>query len=423
MAKILTAIAEKTKSLEQETSTSAELVVCKPFDFKSDIPPRQLIEVNGCKSYAKGFLSVTGAAGGTGKSSLAIVEELSMAMGVDLFLPDRPPLRCGALRVWSMSLEDDETEHRRRVTAAMRYYGIEPHQVEGNYFVTYKSDSPIEVVRGIERGSWYVTPQVDEINAIVSEHGIDVINVDPFVNTHSVSENDNGAMNKVADTWRSIAQSNTVAIGLTHHIRKTNGSEVDAESLRGAVSLVAAARLVRVLAGMGRDEAKTLGIEDERRRFYFWVNPSAKANIAPPASNRIWYHIASLDLNNSTGVWESDKVGVVESWVVPDSLDGVTGNDVQKLARILIDASDEFLLDRCRKSCQPSSIDKWIGTLVGEILEIDSESEIEKAKIKKIIKEWVRCQVLEEVKLLDETRRLRPCFRLGNSAKTVVIDL
>lgn len=221
---------------EIEQDQRDRLVVCKPFDFESNIPPRKLIEINGCKSYALGFLSVTGAAGGTGKSSLAIVEELSLAIGRDLFLPDRPPLKCGRKRVWSMSLEDDETEHRRRVLAAMRHYDVTQSDIGDNYRVTYKADSPIELARADRQTGFVVTPQVDEIKATVAREQIDVINVDPFVNTHGVPENDNGAMNKVADVWRSIAQECKVAVGLTHHFRKTGSSvEVSAEDLRGTV--------------------------------------------------------------------------------------------------------------------------------------------------------------------------------------------
>jgi hypothetical protein len=398
-----------------------DVVICKKFDFNSPIPPRHTIELNGCISYALGFLSVTGAAGGTGKSSLGNVEEVSLAIGRDLFLPDRPALKCGRKRVWSMSLEDDETEHRRRFTATMRHYGISAADIDDHYRVTYKTDSPIEIARISGYDGVVISPQVDRIKRIIQEQRIDVVVVDPFVNTHQVPENDNGAMNKVADLWRSIAQECGVSIMLTHHIRKTNGTEVDAESLRGAVSLVAAARLVRVLATMSAKEAQTLSIKDDRRRFYFWVNPSAKANIAPPSASRVWYHMASVNLGNGDGQWDDDKVGVVESWQKPDSLDGVTGNHVQELARRLLDVPDAFLVEHCRKD--PQARQRWIGYLIGEVVELDPDDESDRARIKRIVSEWLRAKVLEEVKIKGDDRKDKPCLRLGNSAKTVVIDL
>ena len=390
------------------------LVSCESFDYDEDLPPRKLIQINRCKSYAQGFLSLTGASGGTGKSSLSIVEELSLVTGRDLFLPDRPLLKCGRKRVWSMSLEDDKTEHRRRVIAAMRHYNIKREDMDGFYFVTYKRDSPISVaISG--RDGFIVSPQVDDIKQIVRERGIEVMTVDPFVNTHDVAENDNSAMNRVADLWRSIAQECDVAVSLTHHIRKSNGLEVDVESLRGAVSLTAAARLVRTLSPMSTQEAESFGIHEDRRRFYFWCNPSGKPNITPPATSRIWYHMASVDLANGDDHWESDNVGVCERWKAPDSLDGVTGGDVEELARRIGQASDEYLLTHCRESYQAG--DTWIGHLIAEILEVDVDDDKGVARIKKVIAEWTKHDVLRKVSIEDKSRKKRPCLTLGKRAK------
>ena len=408
-----------------EAEQQARVVVCKPFDFDAEIPPRKLIEIYGCRSYAQGFLSLTGAAGGTGKSSLAIVEELSLALGVDLFLPNRPALKCGRKKVWSMSLEDDETEHRRRVIAAMRFYQLDASMLADNYWVTYKADSPINVGLMNREDGFVVSPQVDEIKAIIREHGIEVVNVDPFVNTHSINENDNIAMNKVADQWRSIAQECNAAVGLTHHIRKIGDArnEVSAEDLRGAVSLTAAARLVRILAPMSANEALTCGIESERRRFYFWINPSGKPNIVPPATSRVWCHMASVNLDNGDDQWDSDNVGVCEAYKPADSLNGVTGRDVETLVRKLTDADDEYLLKHCRKSEQAKE-ETWIGYLIAEIVDLDVDDDLDKAKIKRIINAWVKAKVLEEVHVKNPmNRHIAPCLRLGKAVITDVIDL
>jgi hypothetical protein len=389
-------------------------VVCKPFDYTSAIPPRMIIEINHCKSYALGFISLTGAAGGTGKSSLAIVEELSLALGVDLFHPERKPLKCGRMKVWSMSLEDDETEHRRRVLAAIKFYNINPVDLAGYYFVTYKADSPIEIGIVSREIGFIATPQVEQIKSTIAKHGINVINVDPFVNTHGVPENDNGAINKVADLWRGIAQETITAIGLAHHLRKAGGAEVTSSDLRGAGALEAAARLVRVLAPMSADDAKRAKIEEERRRFYFWVNPSAKANIVPPATKRSWYHLASVDLENAKDLWESDSIGVVERWDVPDSMDSVTGLHVQKLAALLQGVDDTYLAEHCRDS---SASPKWIGNLIAEIMDVDISDPGERNAVKQIIKGWVASGVLIPTKIPDASRQLRGCFALGSAAQ------
>jgi hypothetical protein len=402
---------------EQGESIGAMDLVIKPFDFDSDIYPRKLITINGSKSYAKGFLSVTGAAGGTGKSSLSIIEELSLAMGVDLFDKEKKPLRCGRQRVWSMSLEDDEAEHRRRVISAMRHYNISPEQIDGWYFVTYKNDSPVSVASINKMGSFVVSPQVEIIQLMIKEKGIDIINVDPFVNTHACPENDNVVMNKVADIWRSLAQRNEVAISLTHHIRKVGGGgEVTADDLRGAVSLISAARLVRVLSPMTQTEAANYGIDPGRARFYFWVNPTAKSNITPPAERRSWYHMASCHLGNETDLWEEDVLGVVERFEPPGALDGVTGEDVLKITARMIGADDAFLLKNCRVDSQSAG---WIGNLIGEVIDINTKSPEGNQKIKEIIKAWIECKVLERVEVSDKKSTKRPCLTIGVAARTM----
>lgn len=389
---------------------SPRLVNFKPFDFASPIAPRKVITINGVRAFAKGFLSVTGAAGGVGKSSLAIIEELSMALGVDLFDPDRKALKCGRQRVWAMSLEDDEDEHRRRVLAAIGHYRIDPADLDGWYFVTYKNDSPIDVAKIDKIDGFIVSPQVKEIDEIIQDQKIDVITVDPFVNTHACPENDNPVMNKVADIWRTLAQTNSVAIMLTHHIRKTSG-EITADDLRGAVSLIGAARLVRVLAPMSQDEASKFSINPNRHRYYFWINPTAKANICPPAEKRTWCHLKSVSLNNGDDLWDEDVIGVVEGWEPPNVLDGVTGRDVQQLVSRMGTQSDEFLIAHCRYSPQTSA---WIGNLIGEILSIDSKEG--RAKLSAIIKAWVDAKVLVKSVVKGTDRKDRPVYRLGKAA-------
>lgn len=406
---------EKVGQIHQE-ETKPLLAVAKVFNATSPVSKRDFIEINGCKSYSRGFLTVTGAAGGTGKSSLAIVEELSVVLGVDLFHPERKPIKGGPRAVWSMSLEDDEEEHRRRVLAAMYHYAIKPSDLGDRYLVTYKADSPIKVVT-LQGGKEAVNaPQVEHIMDIIREHEIALLNVDPFVNTHEVSENDNGAMNTVADAWRSIAQETKCAVGLTHHLRKGGGlSETNAEDLRGAVSLHSAARIVRILKNPSEDEAvQTLGVDPGERKFYFWVDPTSKSNIAPPAKHRVWYRMWGVDLMNGEDGGPGDNVGVATPFSLPDSLEGVTRYHVEELARKLVSADDDFLLDHCRKGAQAK--DRWIGFLVGRIVGLDPDDVVELSKIKRIISKWTRDGVLVEDAIKDSTRQSRPCFRIGKAA-------
>ncbi|BDT79227.1 AAA family ATPase [Polynucleobacter yangtzensis] len=386
----------------------------KPYVYRDYIPPRKIISIGGMKCYAKGFLSVTGAAGGVGKSSLAIAEELSLVYGVDLLahLPvphlEYPPLKCGRQRVWSMCLEDDEEEHQRRVNAALMHYKLDPSALDGWYFVTYKSDSPVSV-GSIGKDGFITSPQVIQIQSAIEDNQIDILNVDPFVNSHSVPENDNGAMNKVADIWRSICQRMGVASNLTHHIRKMSGmNEVSSDDLRGAVSVVGAARLVRVLAPMNKDEAAGFGIAEERRRFYIWVNPGAKANIVPPANARHWFHLASVDLGNAEDGWESDSIGVMEYWQPPTDKVINQSDAHASLYAALVGKDDAYKIKNCRTNSQS---DGWIGNLIGNLLKIELNDQNKKS-LKSLIKKLENSGALTEDTLLDDKSRKKDCYQV-----------
>src|SRR5665213_3014303 len=49
---------------------------------------------------------------------------------------------------------------------------------------------------------------------------IDVLIIDPFVDSHSVSENDNTRIEGVVSTWRGIAEDAACCVNLVHHSRK-----------------------------------------------------------------------------------------------------------------------------------------------------------------------------------------------------------
>src|SRR3546814_4920231 len=101
----------------------------------------------------------------------------------------------------------------------------------------------------------------------MKDRGIDHLDVDPFVSSHSVEENDNGAIDAVAKEWVSIAQQTRAAVSLTHHVRKPNGSEPSAHDARGASAMVNAARSVLVFQRM-RSEEPTSELQSLMRSSY-----------------------------------------------------------------------------------------------------------------------------------------------------------
>ena len=87
--------------------------------------------------------------GGTGKSSLSIVEALAMTSGK----------RCSAnsvpepLRVVLINLEDTRNTMDKRIAAVMRHYGLTPADIGDRLIVKAKGEIKIKVARRLHRAT------------------------------------------------------------------------------------------------------------------------------------------------------------------------------------------------------------------------------------------------------------------------------
>lgn len=164
-----------------------------PFEWRNPatLPPRQWVYG---RHLIRRFTSVTVAPGGVGKSSLTICEALAMVSGRNL-LGDTIP---APLRVWILNLEDPRDELERRITATMLHHSIQPEDVAGKLFVDSGRERGLCTATQGREGVQINVPEVEALVAEIKARGIDVLIVDPFVSSHRVSENDNGAIDVVA---------------------------------------------------------------------------------------------------------------------------------------------------------------------------------------------------------------------------------
>lgn len=241
----------------------------KPFLDRDPrtIPRRQFLYG---RHYIRGFLGATVAHGGVGKSSLALVEAVAMASGRNL-LGIEPPK---PLKVWYVNLEDPREEIERPVAAICLHFRIGPKEIEGRLFYDGRETVIILALQS-KSGAIVATPVAAGLTAALK--GFDVLILDPFVSAHRVTENDSMAIDAVVKALGRIAGEASIAIEFLHHVRKTNGAEITAEDGRGASALIAAARSVRVLNPMSKEEAEKAGVV-ENKRFYFRAD-IGKANL------------------------------------------------------------------------------------------------------------------------------------------------
>jgi hypothetical protein len=386
--------------------TGERVVEVSPFTLKAtpfawpaceNIPRRQWLYD---RHLIRGFVSATVAASGVGKSSLKIVEGLSMVSGRALLHGVAPT---APLNVWIWNGEDPLEELNRRVAAAAKHYEIEQEDCHGSLFVDSGRDQTIVIAEATRTGTVIARPVVDAIKAEIAARHIDVLIVDPFVSSHRVSENDNNAIDMVAREWAGIADATQCAIELVHHSRKTGGGEVTIEDARGASALVAASRSVRVINQMTPDEAAKAGLENPRSYFR---SDNGKLSMAPPSDKATWFHLASVDLCNAPCFQQGDQVGVVTEWAWPDPLDQVSVHDLRAVQAAVA-------AGRWRANIQAKD---WIGLAVAQALKLDADNKQHRAKIIGLLKIWKSTGMLVEVEGKDEKRKPRTFIEVGTPA-------
>jgi RecA-family ATPase len=354
------------------------------FD-EASIEPRRWIYAH---HYLRSFVSVLASAGGIGKTSLQIVEALAIVTGRPL-LGEEVKERTN---VWIVNLEDPLEEIQRRVLAAMRHYGIKPAEVEGRLFVNAGRDFSLKFGIQTREGVLPNTKLVEYLCAKIPEKQIGCVFIDPFVGAHNINENDNMAVNAIVAEIRRVADETKCAIGLVHHIRKGNGEDASIDSVRGAGSLIGAARAARVVNRMSPDDASKFGIDENEARSIFRVD-DGKANLAPPASAAVYRKMEGVKIDN--GEW----IGVCIPYSLPDAFDGISGKDAKAVQRLVADAHTDG--EPLRESSQSP---KWVGVPVADLLGIDITEKKGRAKVSSIIKTWMRTNVLATEKVFDKKK-------------------
>lgn len=379
--------------LEPTEKQAAKAVAAKPYIFADPamIPKREWL--GGGKHLIRKFVSVTVAPGNIGKSSLTIAETLAMVSGKPLLGHEieKP------LTVWYWNLEDPYDELQRRIQAAMQHYGLTPDDIGDRLYVNSGREDTLRIALADKNGAKIVRPVVDAFTAEMIAQRIDVASIDPFVSSHGVPENDNLGMDLVAKEWGRVADRANAAIDLIHHTRKVSGgdAEVTTDSARGGKALTDAARDVRVLNRMTKEEAEKAGVENNRLYFRTY---SDKANMAPPADRSEWFKLESVALANG------DDVGVVVPWAWPDPFQDITADHVRRVQAALGEKT-------WRANVQ--SKDEWVGVLVAEITGLDIEVAAEKERVKQMVREWTEKKWLKVDKMRDEKGRDRPVVVAG----------
>jgi hypothetical protein len=337
--------------------------------------------------YIRSYLTVTASAGGIGKTSLALAEALSICTGKSLL--NRPVRE--QVNTWVINLEDPRVEMQLRLAALMQHYKVSHADLAGRLFLDGEDD--IQITLAAEGRDGVITNDalLGLMTQKIRQHNIGCVIVDPFVSVHAVNENSNVQIQIVVAMLRKLARETDCAVHLIHHVRKGNGDDATVDSVRGANALIGAARAARVINRVTAEDAMRLGVEEEQASGLFRVD-DAKANLAAPADKALYMRTIGVEIPN--GEW----IGTVVPITLPDLFDGITAEQTRQVQQAVGKAAEDEPL---RDSPQAN---KWVGHLVGELLDIDTAEKAGKARVTGIIRQWLKTDVLRVEKMQDGRR-------------------
>ncbi|WP_176026835.1 bifunctional DNA primase/polymerase [Brucella intermedia] len=388
---------EKLPPVEDEPADQP-ILAATPFQWKdpSTLPRREFAFG---RHFIRKYVSVTVAPGGLGKTANSIVEALAMASGKALN-GVKPPRR---LKVWLFNVEDPRDELERRIMAACIHFNLKPEDIDGHLFLDSGREQELVVAIDDKKGVKIQEPIVEAVAETILANGIDVMIVDPFVSTHQVNENDNGAIDKVAKLWAQIADYTNCSIDIVHHLRKVSDREATVEDARGAVALIGAARSVRVLNRMSEAQANEAGIAGVDRFGYFSIT-YGKSNLTPLSHRLDWRHIESVALGNGRGLTQpQDHAPVVTEWHWPSS---------EEVAEGLTDEQKEAIRGAVNGGMykQAPQAKDWVGHAVAYALGLDIDDEVQKKRAGLITKALFKEGFLAKVEDRDPIQRKTTSF-------------
>jgi hypothetical protein len=385
------------------------LVKATPYVWKdsSTLPRREFLYGT---HLIRRYVSVTVAPGGLGKSSLTMTEALAMATGRALL----GTLPAADLRCWIFNLEDPRDELDRRLAASCKLHNVDAKSLNGRLFLDSGREQNLVVAFDDKRGVKIAVPTVEAVISEIKKNNIDVMIIDPFVSTHSVSENDNGAIDKVTKLWSQIADETNCAIEIVHHVRKVQDREVTVEDARGAVSLLAAARSARVLNRMTEEQAKAAGISDDERFSIFGVQ-AGKSNLAPLSSKSEWRKLESVPLGNGAGPQRpQDHAPVVVEWKWPE-IEDAPAKEEEPGIQPLSFTDEELNLIKIRiknTECKwDTRAGDWAGWKIAEVMGIEMDDQ-SKASIAMTIENLISGRILKKTEEKDSHGKVKKFVRV-----------
>ena len=275
------------------------------------------------------------------KSLLALTWATAAALGV-AHGDFRPVAPCRSL---VFNAEDDLPEQRRRLSAALRQFGVTPGDVAGKV-VRAGPQGLATLLEQDALGRTVWTRALDALAEIIDAAGISVLILDPLAELHTAEENANTELRAVIARFRELAIARNIAVLLVHHTRKGPLKPGDPDIARGASATIGAVRTMLTLLPMTEDEAESFGLSAASRAHFARID-RGKSNYGALGDGH-WFEKVLHSLDNG------ETTPALHPWCPPAAL-AASAEDIAALIAD-IEAGTDGLPYSPKVSSEPRSI-------------------------------------------------------------------
>lgn len=236
-----------------------------------------------------GKVSMLGAVGSAGKSTVALALSAHMALGVD-FGPYKVHKPCKTI---VYNGEDDVDEQSRRLYAVCVEYGFDYDNVRNHVMLLSKKEVNMRLVSRGHGAPVRHENIIAGLKAIAKDEGVGCVILDPLIGIHFCDENNPSDMSGLLEVLEEVAEETNVAILILQHATKaTNQKQEDRvgnmDIFRGSSGIVYACRAAFTLMDATETDVTDYGMQDGER--HLWVRmDDAKTNITLKDAKPVWF--------------------------------------------------------------------------------------------------------------------------------------
>jgi len=300
---------------------------------------------------ARQFTSMTVAPAGAGKTTVSVMDMLSVATGRGMIGTHVHEQAA----VWYYNLEDPLDEMKRRIWAACRHHQID---VPDNIYLDSGRDRRLMIMEK-SGNTEYAYPDKAALTKAIKKNNIGLLIVDPFISSYEGDENNNKDVDRAIKAFNQVASDTNSAIELIHHTGK--GQQEGANAGRGASAMVGAVRSLRTIVKMTEDEAERFGLPSHIG--YIRID-DGKVSMGPESDEHAWMHLESHELPNG------DSVGVLSQWTPPGLFDKFSREDLNAALEAVQRGRDNGYKYHF-SAAGASKNGAWVGIPIGEALGCD----------------------------------------------------